>query len=316
MLSICSIILTGKKLRWALRDWLSPPDPFVNYNTALEALHKGTVTWFTQGHTFTDWKQSSSLLWMYGKHMPSCALPPYDCQHTSLFIAGTGKSVLAYVPPNCFDCSDLHYQMLPSTAVIQNINGIFNDGSAYIGYFFFDFKDTGKWDICALLLSLLIQPSNQSDSYSDKLLTLYSSHHCRSKLPKLGNSTLMRCLEEILTLPQQIPVYLIIDALDECPYSSGIPSSCGKLLKFVKVLVESHLPNLWLFATSCPENDIWAVLRSLTYTSISLHDQDGQMRDIVDYINHVVHSEMDIMRWREEDKNLVIKTLSAKAGGM
>jgi hypothetical protein len=35
-------ILTGDELRQKLRKWLNPPDPFVNYNTALDALHQGT----------------------------------------------------------------------------------------------------------------------------------------------------------------------------------------------------------------------------------------------------------------------------------
>jgi hypothetical protein len=204
---------------------------------------------------------------------------------------------------------------LPSGAVIQNIHRISDDGSAYMGYFFFDFKDTRKQDIRALLSSLLVQLSDQSDSYSDKLLALYSSHRRGSELPKPGDSALMRCLEEMLTLPRQVPVYLIIDALDECPDSSGIPSSRGEVLELVKRLVELHLPNVRLFATSRPENDIRAVLGSLTCTSISLHHQDGQMVDIVDYIEHVVHSEMNIKRWRVEDKELVIKTLAERAGG-
>jgi hypothetical protein len=57
----------GNKLRSALREWLSPPDPSVNYRNALESYHKGTTTWFTQGDTFTDWKKSGSLMWIYGK---------------------------------------------------------------------------------------------------------------------------------------------------------------------------------------------------------------------------------------------------------
>jgi hypothetical protein len=85
MLSLSSIIRTGKKLRRALRGWISPPDPSVNYNTALEALHEGTTTWFTQSHIFTDWKQSGSLLWIYGNRMLSRALPACDCQRTSFF---------------------------------------------------------------------------------------------------------------------------------------------------------------------------------------------------------------------------------------
>jgi hypothetical protein len=35
----------------------------------------------------------------------------------------------------------------------------------------------------------------------------------------------------------QVPIYLIMDALDECPNDSGIPSSREKMLELVKQLV-------------------------------------------------------------------------------
>jgi hypothetical protein len=185
-----------------------------------------------------------------------------------------------------------------------------------MAYFFFDFKDAGKQDARALLSSFLVQLSDQSDSYCDKLLSLYSSHRRGSELPKPANDALTRCLEEMLTLPAQVPVYLIIDAIDECPNNCGLPSLRRKVLELVKRLVELQVPNLRLFATSRPENDIRAVLEPLTCTSISLHEQNGQKKDIVDYINYIVDSEMNIKQWREQDKNLVIKTLSDRAGGM
>ena len=48
-------------------EWLSPPDPSVNYNIARDAHHKGTALWFTESSTFGDWKESGSLLWIHGK---------------------------------------------------------------------------------------------------------------------------------------------------------------------------------------------------------------------------------------------------------
>jgi hypothetical protein len=205
--------------------------------------------------------------------------------------------------------------MSTSSVVIQNID-ISNTGPAYMAYFFFDFKDTGKQDVHALLSSFLVQLSDQSDFYCDKLLALYSSHHRGSELPKLTNDDLTRCLKEMLTMPGQVPVYLIIDAVDECPNDSGISSSHREILELVKGLVELHVPNLHLFATSRPENNIRAVLERLKCTSISLQDEEGQKGDIIDYINYIVDSVMNINGWGEELKNLVIGTLSDRAGGM
>jgi hypothetical protein len=59
--------LTGDQIRKDLRDWLSPPDPSVNYNIASDAHHEGTAMWFMESDTFNNWKASDSLLWIYGK---------------------------------------------------------------------------------------------------------------------------------------------------------------------------------------------------------------------------------------------------------
>ena len=49
---------------------------------------------------------------------------------------------------------------------------------------------------------------------------------------------------------------------------------------------------------------------------ISLHDESGQKDDIIKYIESVVRSDQNMRRWKEEDKRLVVDTLSGKADGM
>ena len=114
----------------------------------------------------------------------------------------------------------------------------------------------------------------------------------------------------------QAPIYLILDALDECPNTIGIPSSRDKVLALIEKLVNLNLPNLRLCITSRPEIDIRTSLEPLTSNRISLHDQIGQKKDIVDYVKSVVYSDKNMRRWREEDKNVVIDVLSNRADGM
>ena len=184
-----------------------------------------------------------------------------------------------------------------------------------MAYFFFDFKDAGKQDSRAFLSSVLVQLSSQSVSFRDILLELYSSHQSGSQQP--SDTALLQCLEKMLKVPE-FPLYLIVDALDECPDTSGVHSSREKLLDLVEELVGLNLPNLRLCITSRSEVDIRNVLEPLTSTSnrISLHDEDGQKKDITEYISSIVYSDKKIMRWREEDKDLVVKTLSDRADGM
>ena len=67
---------------------------------------------------------------------------------------------------------------------------------------------------------------------------------------------------------------------------------------------------------SRPEVDIRVVLEPLTSLQISLHDEIGQKEDIIKYINSVVRSDRSMRRWKEEDKQLVVDTLSEKVDGM
>jgi hypothetical protein len=70
--------------------------------------------------------------------------------------------------------------------------------------------------------------------------------------------------------------------------------------------------------TGRPEVDIQEVLEPLTSLRVSLHDQSGQKKDIEDYVRSVVYSDLEpiMRRWRKEDKDIVIETLSERADGM
>ena len=114
----------------------------------------------------------------------------------------------------------------------------------------------------------------------------------------------------------QGPIYIIIDALDECPDISGTPSAREEVLELVDDLVNLNLPNVHLCVTSRPEIDIRKALEPLQPLEISLHDEDGQKNDIIEYIKSVVYSDRKMRNWREEDKQLVVNTLSDKADGM
>ena len=123
----------------------------------------------------------------------------------------------------------------------------------------------------------------------------------------------------MLTLVQR-PIYLIMDALDECPNISGIPLPRDRVLRLMKKLVDLHIPNLHICVTSRPEFDIRDVLERLTSRRVSLHDQSGQKQDVVDYVRSVVYSDSGpyMRRWKKEDssKDLVIETLAERADGM
>jgi hypothetical protein len=204
--------------------------------------------------------------------------------------------------------------MLASSTIVEDIEDMRKCGLASLAIFYCDFREEQKKDIRGLLSSVLFQLSDQSDSYHDILSNFYSTHRDGAQSP--GDDELARCLMDILELPRQAPLYLIIDALDECPNTSIMPSPREKLLKLVVQLMELQLTNLRICATSRPETDIKIVLEPLTFHSVSIHDESGQMEDIENYIRSVVNTDLRNRRWKAEDKQLVIDVLSARADGM
>jgi hypothetical protein len=188
--------------------------------------------------------------------------------------------------------------------------------SVLIAYYYFDFKDVAKRDIRGLLTSLLLQPVDDSDRCWDLLSQLHKA--CRDGLEQPSEVALAQCLKSMLDLPGQLPTYIIIDALDECPNTTGTPSAREKVLNFVEDLVQSNHSNLFICITSRPEQDISTTLNPLTSQSrrVSLHEEGGQTEDINSYVRSFVLNDKTMRRWRVEDKELVISVLSERAQGM
>jgi hypothetical protein len=185
-----------------------------------------------------------------------------------------------------------------------------------MGYFYFDFRDASKQHRHDLLTSLLFQLSARSVPRCDFLLRLHADHDGAARQPT--DQELTKCLKKMLTLPDQRPIYLIIDALDECPDSFGIPSPREEVLQLIAELVELRLSDLRICVTSRPQFDIRIVFERLNPLRLCLHDQSGQRNDIVDYVTSVVYSNSEriMWGWEKEEKDLVIETLSKRADGM
>jgi hypothetical protein len=187
-------------------------------------------------------------------------------------------------------------------------------GLATMAYYYFDFRDDKKQDCYGLLSSLISQLSAESDSFYNILSQLYS-HYTRG-IRKPNIDELKKCLMDMLILPGQAPTYIIIDAVDECPNFPGRPSARDEVLELIDEIIDLKLPNVYLCVASRPEMDIRMVLEPLTCLKVSLHDESGQKEDLIEYIKSVVRSDRSMRKWKEEDKQLVIDTLSDKADGM
>lgn len=188
-------------------------------------------------------------------------------------------------------------------------------GQASLAYFYFDFRDEEKkQDIRNFVTSLLVQLSTYSSPCCKIISRIYSAHGKGTQQP--SNDALTNCLRDMLSLATQQPTYLVVDALDECPDSSGMPTPREDVLNLLEGLVCLRLPNLHICVTSRPEIDIKNVLEPLASSTVSLHDESGQKEDISNYVRNAVYSDKKMRRWRNDEKELVIEELSTKVDGM
>ena len=214
-------------------------------------------------------------------------------------------------PPNALS---QELTALASSTIIENIDVMKKCGLASLAFFYCDFREDQKRDLRGLLSSVLFQFCHQSPTYYDILSKFYSTHCNGAQNP--SDDALVHCLEDILKLPGQAPIFLVMDALDECSNTSPIPSNREKALALLEKFINWQLPNLRICVTSRPEVDIKVVLGPLAFRSISLHDERGQIEDIENYIKSIVEKDPRNRMWTAQDKQMVIDVLTRNADGM
>ena len=157
-------------------QWLSPPDPSLNYQKALKQRQTDTGLWFLESDGYAQWKiDPLSFLWLYG-------------------IPGCGKTIL-------------------SSTILQSILQYCadNPGKA-VTYFYFDFNDSQKQLPELMIRSLISQLSQQCDKIPTTLEALFSSCGNGQRQPSL-DALLEVLYQMLLAFPQS---YIVLDALDEC----------------------------------------------------------------------------------------------------
>jgi Cdc6-like AAA superfamily ATPase len=151
-----------------IRDWLSAPEPFIDYENALEKRHEGTGLWFTGGQAFADWKkQPNSILWLHG-------------------IPGCGKTVL-------------------SSTIIEQLNSAITPGRVLL-YFYFTFTDTNKQTLTDMLRSLVNQLYQQLPGTREPLEQLWES--ARGGRQQLSKTSLRDVLLAMLSKANDVSIVL------------------------------------------------------------------------------------------------------------
>ncbi|KAF1939184.1 hypothetical protein EJ02DRAFT_504930 [Clathrospora elynae] len=159
-----------------IREWLSAPDPSMNYQKALKQRQDDTGLWFLESDQYAEWRtDATSFFWLHG-------------------IPGCGKTIL-------------------SSTILQNVLQHCNsDPGKVVAYFFFDFNDIQKQNPELMVRSLICQLSQQCVRIPTSLDTLFSSCENGQRQPSLH--ALLEALQQMMQeFPH---IYIVLDALDEC----------------------------------------------------------------------------------------------------
>lgn len=202
-----------------------------------------------------------------------------------------------------------------SSSVIDHIKIACNHNAGIaLAYFFFDFNDEAKQNTDNMLSSCITQLCSRRPDTPSSVEAL-KEYKAKAQRPETKE------LESMLaaTVEGFSQVYLVIDALDECPLSKG---ERGKLLQVLLQLQQRSLSTIHVLCTSRRERDIEAALGALipspTKSIINLHNcEDGVSRDIESFVNlRLTSSSSPCRSWPPALKEKVRLALNDKADDM
>ena len=152
---------------------------------------------------------------------------------------------------------------LHRSTIVENLQRMYNDTSDVgIGWIYCIYNEKGQ-TAHNLLASLLRQFCRQKGSLSPEVSKSYK-YHCRH-----GTRPLVPDISRLLhsELKRFTKVYIVIDALDECPESDRT--------RDVFLTETLNLPsNAYLLVTSRPNNSIEKILTDAERLEIYAHDDD------------------------------------------
>lgn len=199
---------------------------------------------------------------------------------------------------------------MSSSAVIQDLTPLYEQGSASLAYFYCDFRDPARRSVQNAIFSLMIQLACQSNDRRNVLQELYSNYGDDAQKP--GLDALLKCLRDMLSRPQGT-TYIIVDGLDEC--LSTNPQAPRDSVQLIQALVSLGRKDLRIFATNLHEDDIHTALQPLASQTVSLHENAEHNQGIIDYIKWRIQENSRMRRWRYEDRVSTWEVLSEKGAG-
>lgn len=138
---------------------------------------------------------------------------------------------------------------------------------------------------------------------------LYQQHHSGKR--EIEQNTLLQAVHRIIAQVNH-HIFIIIDALDECPVLSG---ERKKVLQFLQQVKEWRHANLHVLITSRDEHDISYNLRNMGFQEVAMEESDVNC-DIFKYISGQLQSDRNFSQWPTSVHNKICSSLMTSANGM
>ena len=181
-------------------------------------------------------------------------------------------------------------------------------------FFFFDFNDMRKQSLDNAIRSLVIQMHKCNEETEEVAQSLYWAHGNGQDPP--SSESLHNSFIDMIRAKGE--VYLVLDALDECPRQAPIRQR-EKVLQWVQELCQAAIDQLHILVTSRLEPDIRNALRRCISQSVWISlDSATVSEDINLYIQNRIQSDDGLAQWRDRMaiRKEIESTLSQRANGM
>ncbi|CAG8929162.1 unnamed protein product [Penicillium salamii] len=195
-------------------------------------------------------------------------------------ISGCGKSVL---------CS----------TIIQDIEeNCSMDPSKFLGYWYFQFGVEATQSVDNMFRSLVRQLSRSP--LAPAVTKLWEDHHLKGSQP--DSEAIFDVLNDLISGIKG-EIYLVFDALDECPENEEVKER-SSLLSLLERLIERHSTKIHILATSRPEQDIVHKFEQFSKIDLEAHLAE----DVKTFVTSCL-AKAPLNRWKTDIQNLIIEEL-------
>ncbi|KAL8850414.1 MAG: hypothetical protein Q9221_004646 [Calogaya cf. arnoldii] len=249
-----------KTERLRILRWLSTINYREHHKTSISTVMQGSGAWLQQKKEYIDWKTSStsSILWIHG-------------------IPGSGKSKLL-------------------STVVQNLLDAKSQNTATSAFAYFyctrDEAEKARADPEEIVRAILKQLScfDGSQPIHAAVLREYQKRKQDADEDGLDPSrfSLQECIDLALQIADQLPIIVVVDALDECD-----PLKRHELLQALKDIVQNSNSLVKVIVSSRDDSDIVCRLNDVPNVYISSNDNGD---DVDRYVEQELDKAIDEQR--------------------